>query len=74
MRTPQIKEMMTEPLRTSDTTDTIEPGSFNEVKYAKSARLMNMDISGIAQLQRNGVVLCRDGHHITLQMILIIKN
>ena len=55
MMTPQAKEMMTELRRTRDTTDIIESGSFRDVKYAKSAMHMNMDISGIAQLQRNGV-------------------
>lgn len=74
IRTPQMNEIITELLRTRDTTDIIEDGSFSEVKYAKSARLMNMDINGIAQLQRNGVVLCRDGHQMTAHMTPIIMN
>ena len=57
MRTPQMKEIITELRRTSDTTDIIESGSFRDVKYAKSPMHMNMDMSGIAQLQWNGVVL-----------------
>lgn len=57
MMTPQMNEMITELRRTRDTTEIMESGSFSEVKYAKSPRHMNMDISGIAQLQRKGVVL-----------------
>ena len=55
MRTPQAKDMMTELRRTNDTTDIMEEGSFRDVKYAKSPMQMKMDISGMAQLQRNGV-------------------
>ena len=54
--TPQMKEIITELRRTSETTDIIESGSLREVKYAKSARQMNMDMRGIAQDHRNGVV------------------
>lgn len=63
IRAPQMNDTMTELLRTSDTTDIIESGLLSDVKYAKSAVQMNMDMSGIAQLQRNGVVLCRFGYH-----------
>ena len=55
MRTPQAKEMITELRRTRDTTEIMDDGSFNEVKYAKSPMQMNTDIRGMAQLQRNGV-------------------
>lgn len=54
--TPQMNEMITELRRTSDTTEIMESGSFNDVKYAKSARHMNMDINGMARLQWKGVV------------------
>ena len=67
MSTPQMKEMITELRRTRDTTDIIESGSFRDVKYAKSPMQMNMDMSGIAQLQWNGVVLCRVGYQMRLQ-------
>ena len=56
MMTPQMKDMMTELRRTRDTTEIIDEGSFRDVKYAKSPMHMNMDISGMAQLQWNGVV------------------
>ena len=39
--TPHANEIITELLRTSDTTEIIESGSLREVKYAKSARHMN---------------------------------
>lgn len=57
MTTPHMNEMITELRRTSDTTEIIESGSLSEVKYAKSPMHMNMDISGMDQLQRNGVPL-----------------
>ena len=50
--TPQMKEMMTELRRTSETTEIMDEGSLSEVKYAKSPMHMNMDISGMAQLKR----------------------
>ena len=56
MRTPQMKDMITELRRTRDTTEIMESGSFSDVKYAKSPMHMNMEMSGIAQLQWNGVV------------------
>lgn len=58
-----MNEMITELLRTRDTTEIIESGSLSEEKYAKSARQMNMDIRGIAQLHLNGVVFLREGYH-----------
>lgn len=74
MTTPQMNEMITELRRTSDTTDIIESGSFRDVKYAKSPIQMNMDMSGIAQLQWNGVVLWRVGYQMrpqTTDMMII---
>ena len=65
--TPHANEIITELLRTSDTTEIIESGSLREVKYAKSARHMNMDISGMDHFQRNGVLRCRDGHQMSPQ-------
>ena len=65
--TPHANEIMTELLRTSYTTEIIESGSLREVKYAKSARHMNMDISGMDHFQRNEVPLYRDGHQISPQ-------
>ena len=52
---PQAKDISTELRLTSDTTEIMDSGLFSEVKYAKSPMHMNMDMSGIAQLQRNGV-------------------
>ena len=72
--TPQMNDIITELRRTSETTDIIESGSLNEVKYAKSPRQMNMDMSEMAQLHRKGVVLWREGYqispHITDIMII----
>ena len=51
-----MNDTMTELRLTKDTTDIIESGSFSEVKYAKSPMQMNIEMSGIAQLQWNGVV------------------
>ena len=65
--TAQMNEMMTELRRTSDTTEIMESGSSKAEKYAKSAMHMNMEISGIAQLQRNGVPRWRRGYHISPQ-------
>ena len=71
--TPQAKEMSTEPLLTRDTTEIIDSGALSALKYAKSAVAMNMDISGIAQLQWKGVVAFRLGYqskaHMTVMMI-----
>lgn len=53
---PHAKDIITELRRTSDTTEIIESGSLSDVKYAKSAIHMNMDMRGIAQLHLNGVV------------------
>lgn len=53
--TPQMNEMITELRRTSETTEIMESGSFKAEKYAKSAMQMKMEISGMAQLQWNGV-------------------
>ena len=51
-----MKDMITELRRTRDTTEIMESGSLSDVKYAKSPMHMNMEMSGIAQLQWNGVV------------------
>ena len=67
-----MNDMITELRRTSETTEIIESGSLNEVKYAKSPRHMNMEISGMAQLHRNGVVLWRVGYHISPQMTVMM--
>ena len=56
MTTPHMNEIITELRRTSETTEIIDPASLSEVKYAKSPMQMNIDISGIAQLQWNGVL------------------
>jgi hypothetical protein len=64
--------MITELRLTSETTDIIESGSLSEVKYAKSPMQMKIEINGMARLQRNGVVLCRDGYHIREQMTAIM--
>lgn len=56
MMAPHANDMITELLLTRDTTEIMESGSFSEVKYAKSPMQMNIDISGIAQLQWNGVL------------------
>ena len=52
---PLANDIITELRRTRDTTEIIDPGSWSEVRYAKSAVHMNMDIRGMAQLQWNGV-------------------
>ena len=70
--TPQMNEMITELRRTSDTTEIMESGSFSDVKYAKSARHMNIDISGMARLQWNGVVWWRLGYHISAHTTAIM--
>jgi hypothetical protein len=70
--TPQMNEIITELRRTSETTDIIDSASLNDVKYAKSAMQMNMEISGMAQLQRKGVVRYLEGYHIKAQMMLIM--
>ena len=57
--TPQIKDTITDPLRISETTEIMESSWFRAVRYEKSAAEMNMEISGIAQLQWNGVVVLR---------------
>ena len=49
--TPHMNDMITELRRTRETTEIIDPGSLNDVKYAKSPMHMNMEIRGIAQLQ-----------------------
>ena len=56
MIAPQMNDIMTDPRLTSDTTEIIESGSPRDVKYAKSAIHMNIDMSGIAQLHLKGVV------------------
>lgn len=72
--TPQMKDMMTELRRTSDTTEIIDSGSLNDVKYAKSPIHMNMEINGMDHLHMNGVVLWREGNqmspHIMVMMII----
>lgn len=70
--TAQIKEMMTELLLTSDTTDIIDSGSLSDEKYAKSAMQMKMDIKGMVHLHLNGVVRCLVGHQISPQMKVMI--
>ena len=56
MRAAHANETMTELRRTSETTEIMDSGSFSEVKYAKSAMHMNMDISGMLHLHVNGVL------------------
>lgn len=74
MRAAQANETMTELRRTSDTTEIIDPESFSDVKYAKSAMQMKMDIKGMLHLHVNGVLSCRRGYHsspqITAMMII----
>ena len=69
IRTPQMKEMITELRRTRDTTDIIESGSFRDVKYAKSPMQMNMDMSGMAQFHLKGVLWWRFGYHSAPQIM-----
>ena len=64
--------MTTELRRTRDTTEIIDEGSFNDVRYAKSPIHMNIEINGIAQLHLNGVVFARVGYHTTAHMTVII--
>ena len=64
--------MITELRLTSETTDIIESDSLSDVKYAKSAMQMKIEISGIAQLQRKGVVWCLEGYHMSAQIMLIM--
>ena len=63
---------MTEPLRTSDTTEIIESGFSSELKYAKSAMQMNTEMSGIVHVHLKGVVWCRFGYQRRPQMAAII--
>ena len=67
--TPQMNDIITELRRTSETTDIIESGSLNEVKYAKSPRQMNMDMSGMAQFHLKGVLRWRFGYHSAPQIM-----
>ena len=59
INTPQMNDTITDPLRISETTEIIESSWFRAVRYEKSAAEMNIEISGIAQLQWNGVVVLR---------------
>lgn len=74
MMAAHVNDIITELLLTRETTEIIESGSFKDVKYAKSPMQMNIDIKGIAQLQRNGVVWCLFGYQsnpqITHMMII----
>ena len=45
---PQMKEMITDPLLTSEMTEIIESGWFRAVRYAKSAADMNTDIRKVS--------------------------
>ena len=56
MSAPHKNDIITELRLTRDTTEIIESGLPSDVKYAKSAIQMNMDMSGIAQLHLKGVV------------------
>ena len=56
MRAAHANDTMTELRRTNDTTDIMDSGLFNEVKYAKSAIQMNSEISGMLHLHVNGVL------------------
>ena len=68
-----MNEMITDPLRTSDTTDIMDSGLFNDEKYAKSAMQMNVEINGIAQFHRKGVVWWRLGYQTRPQITDIIS-
>ena len=70
---PHANDIITELRRTSDTTEIIEEESFNDVRYAKSPMHMKMEISGIAQFHRNGVVFVRVGYQMIAQMIVMIS-
>ena len=63
MITPQKNDTRTELRLISDTTEIMESSSFSADRYEKSAADMNIEISGIAQLQWNGVDLARCGYH-----------
>ena len=65
--TPHANDTSTEPLLMSDTTEIMESGWLRAGKYAKSAEEMNIDMSGIAQLQWNLVVFFLFGYHIMAQ-------
>lgn len=74
IKAAHANDTMTELRRTSDTTEIIDPESFNEVKYAKSAMHMNSEISGMLHLHVNEVLWCRFGYqsspHMTAMMII----
>jgi hypothetical protein len=55
MSAAQVNDTITELRRTSDTTEIIESASCSDVKYAKSAMQINMDIRGMAHVHLNGV-------------------
>ena len=73
MMTPHANEIITELRRTRDTTEIIDEESFNDVRYAKSPMHMNMEIKGIAQFHRNGVVFARVGYHMTAHMTVMMS-
>ena len=54
--TAHANEMMTELRRTNETTEIMESESLNDVRYAKSAMQMKIEINGIDHLHWNGVL------------------
>ena len=74
MSAPQVNEISTEPRLTSDTTEIIESVLPRALKYAKSARAMNIEIRGMAQLQWNGVVFFLFGYQSIIHITDIITS
>ena len=72
MRAAQANETMTELRRTNETTDIMDSGLSSDVKYAKSAMQMNMDISGMSHHHENGVLSCLRGYHSSPQIAAMI--
>ena len=70
--TAQANETITELRLTSDTTEIIDSGLFSDVKYAKSAKQMNSEMSGMVHLHWNGVVSLRFGYHTRPQITAIM--
>ena len=54
--TAHANEMITDPRRTKETTEIMESESLNDVRYAKSAMQMKIEINGIDHLHWNGVL------------------
>ena len=72
MRAAHANDTITELRRTNETTEIMDSGLFNDVKYAKSAMQMKWDISGMLHLHVNGVLSLWRGYHSSPQITAIM--